>query len=141
MLKVVENGALREASEELFELDEIARAGARRMLMAALEAEAADYVERHRHERDDEGQALVVRNGRSQGRKLTLGTGTVELRTPRVNDAAAMNKASGSVSAAAPCRPTCGVRPRRPRCCRFSICAGFPPAIFAPEGSALKRWT
>ena len=86
MLKVVENGALREASGELSELDEIARAGARRMLIVALEMEAADYVERHRHERDESGRALVVHNGRSQGRKLTLGAGTVELKTPRVND-------------------------------------------------------
>ena len=55
MLKVMEKGALREASRELFELDEIALAGARRMLMAALKTEAADYVERHRDERDAEG--------------------------------------------------------------------------------------
>src|SRR5712692_6213560 len=86
MLKVVESGAGKEAGEQLFELDEIARIGARRMLMAALEVEADDYVERHREERDETGRALVVHNGRSQGRKLTLGTGTVELRTPRVND-------------------------------------------------------
>ena len=86
MLKVMEKGALREASQELFELDEIALAGARRMLMAALKTEAADYVERHRDERDAEGRALVVHNGRSKGRKLTLGAGTVELKAPRVND-------------------------------------------------------
>jgi putative transposase len=86
MLKVMEKGALREASRELFELDEIALAGARRMLMAALKTEAADYVERHRDERDVEGRALVVHNGRSKGRKLTLGAGTVELKAPRVND-------------------------------------------------------
>src|SRR5271157_3532965 len=86
MLKVMDNGAGREAGEQLFELDEIARVGARRILMAALEAEAADYVERQRHERDDEGRALVVHNGRAQARKLTLGAGTVELKVPRVND-------------------------------------------------------
>ena len=86
MLKVVESGAGKEAGEQLFELDEIARIGARRMLMAALKTEADDYVERHRAERDETGRALVVHNGRSQGRKLTLGTGTVELRAPRVND-------------------------------------------------------
>ena len=86
MLKVMEKGALREAGRELFELDEIALAGARRMLMAALKTEAADYVERHRDERDAEGRALVVHNGRCQGRKLTLGAGTVELKAPRVND-------------------------------------------------------
>ena len=66
MLKVMEKGTSREASRELFELDEIALAGARRMLMAALKTEAADYVERHRDERDAEGRALVVHNGRSQ---------------------------------------------------------------------------
>jgi len=86
MLKVVENGTGREAGEQLFELDEIARMGARRMLIAALETEAADYVERHRDERDDEGRALVVHNGRAKARKLTLGAGTVELKAPRVND-------------------------------------------------------
>src|SRR5260370_7921890 len=86
MLKVVERGAGREAGEQLFELDEIARIGARRMLMAALKTGADDYVERHREERDETGRALVVHNGRSQGRKPTLGTGTVELRPPRVTD-------------------------------------------------------
>ena len=86
MLKVVDNGAGREAGEQLFELGEIARLGARRMLMAALAAEAADYVERHRDERDSEGRALVVHNGRAKARKLTLGAGTVELKVPRVND-------------------------------------------------------
>jgi len=86
MLKVVENGRGREAGEQLFELDEIARMGARRMLMVALATEAADYVERHRDERDSEGRALVVHNGRAKARKLTLGAGTVELKAPRVND-------------------------------------------------------
>ena len=86
MLKAVESRAGREAERKLLELDEIARAGARGMLMAALETEAADYVERHCDERDEERRALVVHNDRFQGRKLTLGTGTVELRTPRVND-------------------------------------------------------
>ena len=86
MLKVVENGAGKEAGGEPIELDEIARAGARRMLMAALETEAAEYVERHREERDETGRALVVHNGRAQGRTLTLGAGTMELKAPRVND-------------------------------------------------------
>ena len=86
MLKVMDNGPGREADEQVFELDEIARAGARRMLMAALETEAADYVERHRDQRDVAGRALVVHNGRAQARKLTLGAGTIELKAPRVND-------------------------------------------------------
>jgi transposase-like protein len=86
MLKVVEKQDAREASEELLLLDEIAREGARRMLIQALRAEADDYVERHRGERDEHGRALVVRNGQAQPRKLTLGVGTVELKAPRVDD-------------------------------------------------------
>jgi len=38
--------------------------------MAALATEAADYVERHRDERNSEGRALVVHNGRAKARKL-----------------------------------------------------------------------
>lgn len=86
MLKVVEKRDEREAGEEDLLLDEIARAGARRMLIEALRAEADDYVERHRGERDEHGHALVVRNGHAQARKLTLGAGTVALRAPRVDD-------------------------------------------------------
>jgi putative transposase len=86
MLKVVEKQDAREAGEELLPLDEIAREGARRMLIEALKAEVDDYVDRHQGERDEHGRALVVRNGRGQGRKLTLGAGTVELKAPRVDD-------------------------------------------------------
>ena len=86
MLKVVEKQDAREATEELLPLDQIAREGARRMLIEALKAEADDYVERHRDERDEHGRALVVRNGLAQGRKLTLGTGTVELKAPQIDD-------------------------------------------------------
>ena len=85
MLKVVEKQDAREAGEELLPLDEIAREGARRMLMEALKAEVDDYVERHRGERDEHGRALVVRNGRGQGR-LPWARGTVELKAPRVDD-------------------------------------------------------
>jgi putative transposase len=86
MLKVIEKRDEREAGEDVLLLDEIARAGARRMLSEALRAEADAYVERHRAERDEQGHALVVRNGRAKPRKLTLGAGTVELQAPRVDD-------------------------------------------------------
>jgi putative transposase len=86
MLKVVEKRDEREASEEVLLLDEIARRGALRMLIEALKAEADAYVERHRGERDEQGHALVVRNGQAKPRKLTLGAGTVELQAPRVDD-------------------------------------------------------
>ena len=86
MLKVVEKRDESEAGGELLLLDEIARQGARRMLIEALDAEVDDYVARHRGERDQQGHALVVRNGHARTRKLTLGAGTVELNAPRVDD-------------------------------------------------------
>ena len=73
MLKVIEKREGREAVDELALLDEIAREGARRMLMTALKAESDDYVERHRGERDQQGHTLVVRDGHGASRKLTWG--------------------------------------------------------------------
>src|SRR3954469_23297364 len=67
-------------------LDELAREGARRMIAAALRAEADDYVERFAGERGVDGKRLVVRNGRARERRVTIGSGTVAIRAPRVND-------------------------------------------------------
>jgi transposase-like protein len=67
------------------DLDEIAREGARRMLAHALETEVADYIARNQ-ERDERGRAQVVRNGKSRARKVTLGSGTIEVRAPRIDD-------------------------------------------------------
>jgi transposase-like protein len=66
-------------------LDEIAREGARRMLAEALEAEVADYIARNQA-RDEHGRAQVVRNGKARPRKETLGSGTIEVRAPWVDD-------------------------------------------------------
>ncbi len=87
MLRVVDD---RPRSEDEFllgsTLDELAREGARRMLMTALEAEVAAYIERHKGELDEEGRRLVVRNGHARPRSVTMGCGTVEVSAPRVND-------------------------------------------------------
>lgn len=85
MIKVLE-GRFGSQGELSTDLDELAREGARRMLVAALETEVAEYLARHRGERDERGHAEVVRNGRGRSRKVTLGSGTVEVRAPRVND-------------------------------------------------------
>jgi putative transposase len=52
-------------------LDEIAREGARRMLIEALQAEIGEYVEKNKELRDDVGRRLVVRNGRAAARNVT----------------------------------------------------------------------
>jgi transposase-like protein len=76
-----------EDSEEItVSLDELAREGARRMIAAALRAEADEYIERFSEEVDDDGHRVVVRNGRAQERKVTIGSGTIPIRAPRVND-------------------------------------------------------
>jgi putative transposase len=67
-------------------LDEIAREGARRMLVHALDLEVDDYIERFKDEVDERGHRLVVRNGSSRTRKVTMGSGAVDISQPRVDD-------------------------------------------------------
>jgi putative transposase len=67
-------------------LDEIVREGARRMLLAALEAEVEAYIEAHADERDERGHRHVVRNGHAEARTITTAAGAIEIEAPRVND-------------------------------------------------------
>ena len=75
-----------EDNEGRISLDDLAREGALRMIAAALEAEVDEYVASFVEERDEDGQRLVVRNGKARERKLTVGSGTLAIRAPRVND-------------------------------------------------------
>jgi hypothetical protein len=67
-------------------LDDLAREGARRMIAAALEAEVDEYVGGFVDEVGEDGKRLVVRNGKAKERKLTIGSGTIPVKAPRVND-------------------------------------------------------
>jgi putative transposase len=67
-------------------LDEIAREGARRMLAAALKAEADAYVDALVDDVDEDGHRLVVRNGHHQPRSVLTAAGAIEVHAPRVND-------------------------------------------------------
>ena len=67
-------------------LDEVVRAGARRMLIVALEAEVETYIEQNADLRDENGHALVVRNGKAQKRTVHCGVGSLKIRAPRVRD-------------------------------------------------------
>ncbi len=75
-----------EDNEVTVSLDELAREGARRMIASALEVEVSEYVERFADERGEDGKRLVVRNGRARERRVTVGSGTVAIQAPRVND-------------------------------------------------------
>lgn len=85
MLRVIEKPS--QENQELREtLDEVLQRGALKMLQEMLEAEVEDYISRHRAARDERGHAQVVRNGQAPARQLVTGSGTLQVRAPRVND-------------------------------------------------------
>ena len=84
MLKVVADESTGALSRAM--LDEIVVEGARRMLAAALEAEAAAYVEALAYEVGVDGRRRVVRNGRAEPREIKTAAGAIEIEAPRVND-------------------------------------------------------
>lgn len=67
-------------------IDEIAREGARRMLMHCLNLEVEEYINQNTDAVGEDGRRLVVKNGVGRPRKVTMGSGTVEVSAPRVND-------------------------------------------------------
>jgi transposase-like protein len=87
MLKLTTDDAEGQTPEITQTLDELVREGARRMIAVALEAEVEQYVEALRRLRDENGHALVVRNGKSHHeRTVQMGAGSVKIRAPRVDD-------------------------------------------------------
>lgn len=84
MLKIVTDDVVRDDLSG--SLDELVAEGARRMLIAGVETEVADYIECHQGLVDEAGHRLVVRNGRADERTLVTGAGVLKIRAPRVND-------------------------------------------------------
>jgi len=71
-------------------LTEIAREGARRMLMAALKAEAANFVAQFSEELLDDGRQRVVRHGAGPERGIQTGIGPITVQRQKVRDRAAV---------------------------------------------------
>ena len=67
-------------------LTEILRNGAKDLLAQAIQAEVAEWIDRHQHCRDDLGRRQVVRNGYQPPRSIETGIGPVEVEQPRVHD-------------------------------------------------------
>jgi putative transposase len=86
MYKLTTDGCEGTAPEVAQTLDELAREGARRLIVEALQLEVGEYIERLRQLRDERGHALVVRNGRARERTVHLAVGPIKIRTPRVHD-------------------------------------------------------
>ncbi|MCU0858959.1 MAG: hypothetical protein MUC65_11220 [Pontiellaceae bacterium] len=66
-------GAGQSGSETTSVIEELLQQGAREMLLKAIEAEVAEYIDRHSHLRDESGHRLVVRNGHLPEREILTG--------------------------------------------------------------------
>jgi len=80
--------ALRQPESVDDPLTEIARDGARRMLAAALRAEADAFVAQHAEEVLPDGRQRVVRHGHGPERSIQTGIGALDVQRPKVRDRA-----------------------------------------------------
>ena len=64
----------------------VLRAGARRLLRQAVEAEVEAFLAAHADLTDDRGRRRLVRNGHAPERHLQTGIGPIAVRRPRVRD-------------------------------------------------------
>ena len=67
-------------------LTDVLRCGARHMLIQAVEAEAAAWIDNHARLLDANGYRQVVRNGHAASRTVVTGVGCMSVRMPRVHD-------------------------------------------------------
>jgi len=67
-------------------LTDVLRRGACEMLIRAVEAEAAAWIDEHAHVTDGRGRRQVVRNGHAAPRTIVTGVGPLEVTMPRVHD-------------------------------------------------------
>ena len=65
-------------------LTEVMRAGARKLIAQALDAEVAELLAAYADQRDDQGRAVVVRNGHQPKREIQTGIGPVTVHVPKV---------------------------------------------------------
>ena len=68
------------------QLTEVLRNGARALLARAIEAEVADFLDKHADLKTGDGHQRVVRHGHLPEREVMTGIGPVAVRQPRVRD-------------------------------------------------------
>lgn len=83
-------------------LTQVLRRGAQQMLIQAVEAEAAAWIDGHAHLTDDRGRRQVVRNGHAVPRKIVTGVGELQVQMPRVYDRRPPEQAERFTSAILP---------------------------------------
>ena len=120
--------ALRQKGEIDDPLTEILRAGARRLIAQAIEAEFETFLASNAELVLPDGRQRVVRHGHDPVRAIQTGIGPIDVQKPKARDrGAAAGAESGSHRIS--CRNGRGARKVWTLCCRFSICAGFRPGI------------
>jgi len=67
-------------------LTQVLSNGAQQMLIRAVEAEAAQWIDDRRHLLDAAGHRRVVRNGHASPRTIVTGVGVMQVQMPRVHD-------------------------------------------------------
>lgn len=67
-------------------LTAVLRRGAQQMLVEAVEAEAAAWIDNHAHLTDAQGHRQVVRNGHAEPRTVVTSVGSMQVTMPRVHD-------------------------------------------------------
>ena len=73
-------------------LTEILRQGARNLVLQAVEAEFASFLQSHESERLEDGRKRVVRHGHLPERKVITGIGAIPVKVPRARDRKANDK-------------------------------------------------
>lgn len=67
-------------------LTEVLRQGTQALVLQAVEAEFAAFLENYSHEKLPDGRKRVVRHGHLPERKVVTGIGSVSVKVPRARD-------------------------------------------------------
>ena len=73
-------------------LTEILRQSARNLVLQAVEAEFASFLQSHEHEELESGRKRIVRHGHLPERKVVTGIGAIPVKVPRSRDRKASDK-------------------------------------------------
>lgn len=67
-------------------IEEVLRAGAKRLLQEAIENEVLEYIDLFKEMKDEMNKRLVTRNGHLPSRDILTGIGPINIQQPRVRD-------------------------------------------------------
>ncbi|BGE84994.1 hypothetical protein Ms3S1_14300 [Methylosinus sp. 3S-1] len=123
--------ALRQEGEIDDPLTEILRAGAKRLIAQAVEAEFEAFLDAHAEFALPDGRRRVVRHGRDPARVIQTGIGPVEVEKPKARDRGAPSDDT-RIRYASSILPQWARRRTKSwmRCYRLSTSPASPPAIF-----------